>query len=981
MRTAASLLVALLLSSVAAAATPTQQQAPLTFEHDVRPILKAHCFECHGEGEQLEGGLDLRLRRLMVDGGDSGASIEPGKPADSYLMARLESQEMPPGETKLTDEEMETIARWIEQGATTARSEPDELPDGVYFTEEERNWWSFQPIASPAVPKVKAADRVRTPIDAFLLARQQEAGLTMPPEADRYTLIRRATFDLLGLPPQPEDVEQFVNDKSPDAYGQLIDRLLASPHYGERWGRHWLDVVGYADSEGYTANDVVRQDAYLYRDYVIRSLNEDKPLDQFIREQLAGDEMLTPPYTNLTPDEAEKLIATGFLRMAPDGTGQAGVEEEVARNQVIADALQIVGGSLLGLTVQCAQCHNHRYDPIPHEDYFRLRAIFEPAFDWKNWRTPARRRVSLYTDEDRKVAAAIEAEAKKVDAQRDKLAARLIDETLEAELALLPEEVREPLRAAYKTEAKKRTPEQTKLLARYPKVMKISTGSLYLYDREIRGAASKLDTQRTRLEEEYVAVAFTASMQEADVPKESRPLLRAAAKLPASKRTAEQKQLVEEYGEAIVTLANLAQFAPERAAELAEMKQRAADLRASERAPQLEKLRDQAAEIRARKPKEEFVRALTEVPGKIPATVLFDRGDWQQPKQELEPGELTILASTVKEPIPSDDPELSTSGRRLAYAEHLTSGQHPLVPRVLVNRVWMHHFGQGLVRTPSDFGALGERPSHPELLDWLASQLVERGWSLKELHRLIMTSSAYRQQVKSVTAADDPDPDNRLLAGMPLRRLEAEVLRDAVLAVSGKLNAEQFGPPVPVMADRVGQFVIGQENLNAGRPGSMVDLGDEVYRRSVYVQVRRSRPLAALETFDQPDMAPNCEQRAASTNAPQALMLLNNVAIVSQAQFIAHRVRGEAKADLRSQAELAWRLIYTRPPEKAQLDAALAFIEQQRAYFVEHPESLKAAVAAVAEDLDKPPAPDADSLALASFCQTLLASNGFLYVD
>ncbi len=351
---ARALLVSILL--VTPQAVFAQQRAePLTFEADVRAILKTHCWQCHGEAEELKGGLDTRLARLLARGGESGPAIVPGQHADSLLYERVASGEMPPGDKTLSAAEIETLARWIDAGAATARPEPDSLLTGAAFTAEERSHWSFQPIRRSPLPTVKATDRVATPIDAFLLARLESEGLGFAPEADRATLIRRLSFDLTGLPPSPEEVQRFVDDPTPDAYERLVDTLLASPAYGERWARHWLDVAGYADSNGYDPKDSPRKWAYKYRDYVIRAFNRDKPWNEFLVEQLAGDELLTPPYANLTAADADRLIATGMLRMGPDGADTAAAaDRDLARNDVIAETIKIVSTATLGLTVGCA---------------------------------------------------------------------------------------------------------------------------------------------------------------------------------------------------------------------------------------------------------------------------------------------------------------------------------------------------------------------------------------------------------------------------------------------------------------------------------------------------------------------------------------------------------------------------------------------------------------------------------------------------
>src|ERR1044071_1277489 len=482
------------------ASAPALAAAPPTFEKDIRPILKAHCFECHGEGEKLKGGLDLRLRRLMLHGGDDGPVIVPGKPDRSPLFKLVQSGEMPKRDKKLTREQVALIRQWIATGAQTARPEPAELGKGGAITEEERAFWSFQPIRKPAIPGTKTKDHVRTPIDAFLVSALAKQKLGFSPDAERVTLLRRACFDLTGLPPTPAEVEAFLADTGPDAYERLVDRLLDSPHYGERWGRHWLDVAGYADSDGYSDADPPRAYAYKYRDYVIGSVQFDKPFYQFITEQLAGDELAHATQGSLQPAMAsvhtrEMLIATGFLRMGADGTATPGLDDyDPVRNQVVADTIKIVSTSLLGLSIGCAQCHDHRYDPIPQTDYYRLRAIIEPAYDLKNWRTPPQRLVSLYTDADRKTAAEVEAEAKKIADEKDLKQKQYIEEALTKHLEKFEPELRAKLRSAYDTPSEKRTPEQTKLLADNPSV-NINPGVLYQYNQKAADDLKAMDAK------------------------------------------------------------------------------------------------------------------------------------------------------------------------------------------------------------------------------------------------------------------------------------------------------------------------------------------------------------------------------------------------------------------------------------------------------------------------------------------------------
>jgi mono/diheme cytochrome c family protein len=858
-RTSAALI---LLWAVWTAPAPSAAAPPaaLTYEQHVRPILKAKCFHCHG-GEKVEAGLDLRLRRLLLAGGDSGPAITPGDPAASLLIERVAAGEMPPVDKKLTPAEVDVLRRWVAAGASTLRDEPAQLDPGVEITWEERAHWSFQPVRRPPLPAV-ANQEIQTPPDAFLLAALRAQELSFSPPADRRVLIQRLSFDLWGLPPTDEEVQAFISDSRPDAYERLVERYLASPRYGERWARHWLDVAGYADSDGFVDADTVRPYAYKYRDYVVRALNTDRPFDEFLVEQLAGDELLASPLDNLLPADVEKLVATGYLRMAADGSAADGIDHALVRNQVVADTIKIVTTSLLGLTVGCAQCHDHRYDPIPQVDYYRLRAVFEPALDWQKWRTPPQRLISLYTPADREAAARVEQEVALVGAMRRQKQAEFLAAALEKELAKFPEPLRAPLRVAQQTPAEQRSPEQQQLLAENPSV-NVHPGVLYQYD------------------------------------------------------------------------------------------QAAAD--------ELKKLDAQMAEMRTRKPPEDFVQALTEIPGQRPPTHRFHRGDHRQPQEIVAPGGLTVCSAPGSRLTISDhDPQRPSSGRRLAFARWIVGSENPLTARVLVNRVWMHHFGQGLVNTPSDFGTLGERPSHPELLDWLASEFVRGGWRLKPLHRMLVLSRAY-QQSSARGLQSERDADNRLLARMSLRRLDAETIRDRMLAAAGLIEARLGGPAVPVQEDEAGQVVVASA---APPPGAPSAAGHEAFRRSLYVQVRRSKPLALLQTFDAPVMETNCDRRASSTVATQALLLINGQQVWQLAEHFAARVLRETGPDPVAQVERAWRLAYQRPPQEPEQRLAGEFLSRRAAGLA----------------AQTPPAADPPRQALVSLCQALFASNEFLYV-
>ncbi|MCO8123497.1 PSD1 and planctomycete cytochrome C domain-containing protein [Stieleria sp. TO1_6] len=756
------------------------------FETEIRPIFREYCFDCHGAIEEIEGGLDLRLVHLMLSGGDSGSAIAPGNPDDSLLLARIRDGDMPPGETRVPKDKIAVLEEWIRNGAKTRRGEPNEIGPGIPITEEERNYWAYQPITRPRVPMLDA-ENIRNPIDALIAAAMPD-GLTFSPDADRHTIIQRVYYDLIGLPPTIEQLKHWSELEDAGWYKQLIDQLLGSPHYGERWARHWLDAAGYADSDGYTVADNSREWAWRYRDYVVSSFNDDKPFDQFIIQQIAGDELAGPKSGDWTDRQIELLTATGFLRMAADGTG-SGDNSPEARNKTIADTLQIVCSTMLGSSVHCAQCHDHRYDPISHVDYFAIRAVFAPALDWQAWKPPAQRLVSLYTEQDRATAALIEEEVKEVGAERAIQQAAFISEVFEQELLKFEQPLRSQLRIAYETPSKDRNEEHNKLLASHPSI-NITPGVLY-------------------------------------------------------------------------------QYRPDAAETLKEMDAK-------------------MAEMRAKKPTEEFLLALVEPPGHVPVTHLFHRGDFNQPKQEVQPAALTVAApEAARVEFPADDPTLPTTGRRLAFARWLTDRGNPLTARAIVNRMWMHHFGQGIVSTPGEFGRLGSEPTHAALLDWLANDFIDHGWSLKHLHRRILTSTTWRQSSYRRPEGETIDAENQYYWRKSLQRVDAEILRDSMLAVSGNLDVSLFGPPVAIAEDESGQVRVDSEQP----------------RRSLYASVRRSQPVGMLQAFDAPVMNVNCDVRTVTTVAPQSLMMLNGDFILEQASRVADRAIARAASMTQTRSE------------------------------------------------------------------------------
>ena len=834
----------------------------LFFEKDVRPILKAQCFHCHGEDRELHGDLDVRLVRLMRAGGDSGQAIVPGDAEASLLWQKIESDEMPEGRKKLSREQKAIIRKWILGGAKTLRPEPEDVRD-ARFTEEELSHWAYQPIANPTIPNPDGYD-LRTPVDGFIAAKLSEHNLDFAPPADRRTLIRRLSFNLLGLPPDPGEVERFVTDTSPDAYGQLVDRLLASPQFGVRWGRHWLDVAGFAESNGLQDSDGDRPHAWRYRDYVIDAFNNSKSIDQFFVEQLAGDELLDDEVDIDNPLHLERLTATGFLRLAPDQTKSSNSLSD--RNAAVAESLKVISSAMLGVTVGCAQCHDHKYDPIGIEDYYRFRAVFDPVFPLEKWRPPGSQLVDFTRQEVIEREAEIEARAKKLEDDIKRRRNAHGKKIQELKLADVPEKKRAATREAVLTEPGKRTEKQKELLLAYPMVKPVSTiaGGLLV---------------------EYDMAAYR----------------------------------------------------------------------------KFEKEMEAVAEIRATKPARRIVMVTREEPKVVPVSHVLFRGNPESPGDVVTPGEVMVLRRNRSVEISENDTSLTTTGRRLAYARQLTNGSHPLVARVFVNRVWHHHFGRGLVGTPSDFGISGEAPTHPRLLDWLATDFMKHSWDQKRLHRMVLLSRTFQQSSTRTEELNGLDPENRLYARANLRRLEGEAIRDAILCVIGELIGELGGPSLPVVEAPDGKVVIGKAKIRDGLKTGVSGAQQVDSRRSVYVQIKRRLPLNMLATFDQPEMNPNCDLRNHSTVATQSLWFLNDEQIVQQSEALTARIL--RNPDRESQLQELFLKLFAQIPTQHEIEQATTYLARQFEQFKVTDEA------------------SASERAMASLCQALLASNRFLYVD
>jgi mono/diheme cytochrome c family protein len=703
------------------------------FETQVKPILKANCFTCHGEGTELSGGLRLTSRAGILKGGVSGPAVTPAKPSESLLVRAINYQgrQMPPT-GNLPQAQIAILTRWVamglpwtpgEAGAGNAPVKKGPPPVNA----ETMNFWSFRRVKRPPVPAVKHPGWVKNPIDAFVLANLERANLTPVAPAGKAALLRRATYDLIGLPPSPEEVQAFLADRSPNAYEKVVDRLLASPHYGERWGRHWLDLVRFAETNSFERDDP-KPFAWRYRDYVIQALNQDKPYDRFLREQLAGDEL-----EQVTP---ETLIATGYYRLGAWDDEPS--DPEQARYDELDDIVATTGQVFLGLTVNCARCHDHKLDPIPQKDYYRLLAFFQG-----------------------------------------------------------------------------------------------------------------INSYGVRSAESVAANSLRPIAAEAD---------------------RNQNQLLKS-------------------------------------------------------PPQGLDRALcvTEGGRVPPPTFVLLRGNPHVPGEKVEPGFPSVLAPPAPD-IRAPGADAPSSGRRTALANWIVSQDNPLTARVMVNRLWQHHFGRGIVRSPSNFGSLGTPPTHPELLDWLASEFVRNGWRLKPLHKLMMMSSTYLLSSQADPKALAQDPENDLCWRFNMRRLDAEEIRDSILAVNGSLNLKMGGPGIyPTIPPEV---LAGQSRPGYGWEKSSPE---ERARRSVYIHIKRSLAVPLLASFDAADTDFSCPVRFATTQPTQALGMMNSAFLNEQAQVFADYLQKHAGQDATAQVALALRRTLQREPTAKEIARGVKFLRTMQA--------------------------------------------------
>ena len=841
-----------------AALTAAGAPVPVDFVREVRPLLVKRCLACH-DAEHAKGGLRLDSREAALKGGKSKQpTLVPGAPAKSELIKRITTHDpdemMPPKGGALTSVQVALLTRWIAEGAS-------------WPADSAAKHWAFVPPVRPPVPAVKNQSWVRNPIDHFIVAKLEERGWTPSPQAEKRVLLRRVFLDLTGLPPTLAEQDKFLPDNSPDSFVKLVDDLLARTSYGERWGRHWLDLARYAETNGYE-RDAAKPNVWRYRDYVIAAFNADKPYDRFIREQIAGDEL---------PDaNAQTIIATGFHRLGPWDDEPADHLQD--RADQVDDMIRTTSQAFLGVTLGCARCHDHKFDPLTARDYYSLAAVFAPL----------KRTQSGRSDLDAPAGTRAELAAL---AQRDQRITALTNEVAAARSAFRTEFLaggKSALPAdavtAFRTDVKQQTPAQKELVKK-----------------------------------------FTAQL-EAEVTKA----------LPAETR--------EKVGSAEAAIAKLRRATP--------------DL-----------------------PRGYFPYEASPSP---PKSFVLLRGSAHSPGPEVFPA--VPVALTAKQPaFPA--PDEFTTRRRLILANWIASANNPLTARVLVNRVWQHHFGEGLVRTPSDFGLIGTAPTHPELLDWLADWFVkEGGWSLKKLHRLILGSATWQQassyalrfthyddvkrkgvmRNQTATGPHELDPENLLLSHFPYRRLEVEAIRDSMLAVSGRLNPRVGGPSMYPEVPK--EALAGSSDPDKiWKPFDEADAS----RRTVYAFLKRSFMVPMLEVLDVCDTTQSSDKRAVTSVAPQALTLFNGEFVNRQARHFADRLRREAGPAPAAQIQLAWRLALARAPKPEELTAMQRFLAEETASQMKEATTTSKSVSA----------DEAAHSALTQMCRVVLNLNEFVYPD
>lgn len=881
-----------------------------TFEQDVQPIFRARCWSCHGD-DRFKGDLDLRQMARILRGGDSGPAIVPGKPDESPLLKRVATGEMPPGKDKLSKAEQETLRRWIDAGAPAAESA---------VAEGRPSLWSLQPLRRPSAPK-PGGIATANPIDAFIVERLQQRGLSPSPQADRVTLIRRLAFDLTGLPPTPEEIHSFVADQTADADKRLVDRLLASPRFGERWARHWLDIVRFAESDGFETNQP-RPNAWHYRDYVIRAFNENKRYDRFVLEQLAGDVLGADAATGF-------LVAGAYDQVkSPDValTRQQRADE-------LHDMVATVGSTFLGLTVGCARCHHHKFDPISHNDYHAIKAMFAGVHHGDR---------PVETPDDGR--------------RRQERVARLRSKLEELDRAA---DYAEPLAQPHGPADRRAPVNARRNIERFPPVLAKRVRFTIEATNNLEPCIDELEVFTAGNEPRNVALArsgtkttASGSFFGADIHK--------LEHINDGRYGNSRSWISNEVGRGWVQIeftepATIDRIVWARDRE-GKFKDRLATRYRIEVAVTpgewiaVASSDDRRSFTSAKRPDsddahrnhlERQLREAERVPsiyaGRFATpekTVRLHRGDPMQEREPVAPGGLSAVTPPLLLPGDSGDRD-----RRMALARWIVDPANPLTARVMVNRLWQYHFGRGLVDTPGDFGGHGAKPTHPELLDWLAAELLASGWDLKHIHRLIVTSAAFRQSSRMRDREFAADAENRLLWRYSPRRLEAETIRDSVLAVSDSLDLAMGGPG----------FDLFEPNTNYVKVYTpKQSFGPAEWRRMIYQNRPRMQPDDTFGAFDCPDAGQIAPRRTVSNTPLQALNLLNSPFMLQQCDRFAERLRKSAGAEPREQIRLGFRLAFGREPSTAELAAAARLVREHD---------------------------------LPAFCRAILNSNEFLFVN
>jgi cytochrome c553 len=924
--------LSLIAATAARAEDPTPEQLEF-FEKRVRPVLVTNCYECHGEG-RAKGGLRLTTGEMVRRGGDSGAAIVPGNPDESLLIEAIGQRgdiKMPPKQ-KLADSEISDLRRWIEIGAPWPAEKPDARPETAPFqiTPEQRAFWSFQPVRDAAAPDVKDETWPAGAIDRFVLARLESEGLSPSPPADKRALIRRVTFDLIGLPPTPEEVDAFIADDGPLAWERLVDRLLASPRYGERWARHWLDVARFGEDQAHTFQARMYPNGYRYRDWVVESFNNDLPYDKFVVEQIAGDLLEGPE-----EKRREREIALGYFALGPVYYADAGCAFKASLDE-LDDRLDTLARGFLGLTIACARCHDHKFDPISQHDYYALAGVFRSS-SYREAPLVAPDVVEKYDaaqkqakDEEQKLKKFMDGESTRLaeetarqssryltavwrlahppagssPAKRETIAReeRVIEVVLDRWLKFLVPENRDkvPQLAAWFELI-----EQAATLAIAPDVTDVPGAVVEAalgFEAFVESAFAARDEQQRRYSE-AVAAAPEAERSKIEKPNLDKPLADLLATL------AGPKGLCSIPADKIEGLLN-----GPRKGEMAALKQKVDELKKG--AP----------------PKYAFAHSLSD--GQPANMKLHVRGNPNRTGDEVPRRFLAILADG--EPAP-----FSQGSGRLELARSIASADNPLTARVIVNRLWHEHFGRGIVATPSNFGAMGERPTHPELLDYLAGRLVSQGWSLKAVHREILLSAAYRQSSAIREREAEIDPDNRLLWRMNRRRLDVEAWRDALLATAGNLDPAIGGPSGKLAAA-------------------------DFLRRTLYGTVSRHNLDGLLRLFDFPDPNITSERRTVTTVPLQQLFVLNSDFMVRQAKALAARATSVSAGDDAARIRQVYRLLFGRDASDAEVQVGLEFL----------------APGDVGETTTAEPSARKSTLTRwEQYAQVLLSANEFTFVD